>query len=253
MSLSFFALSIAGPALEGLVVWRLLKSRAARRYPYFTTYVIADAISNALLIAAAALREPWFGPAYWVAEAVSVLAGFMILWEVVRGLFPSESALRRVAQSILLGIGIFAIPAIWVLGWSQANLIRFPYRYLSPIFVQYLCLAQAVLLLGTAAVAAYYKLPLGRNLRGLVFGFGFYLSLCAMNFASLQIIRGFLPYWQLVSPVLYIGLLVFWLWAFWDYSPARATDRADLKQPYGKEQWNQMWTDAIGAMRRRPN
>ncbi|MGH9717990.1 MAG: hypothetical protein ACRD4R_14865 [Candidatus Acidiferrales bacterium] len=253
MTLSFFTLSAAGPSLEALLAWRLLKCRAIQRYPYFSAYIFWDATSNLVLLAAAGLHHERFGYLYWVAEVMSIFTGFLIIWEVARGLFPVGSALRRVAQSVLLGIGAFVLPAIWALGWSQANLIHFSYRYVPPVFVQYLCLAQAVLLLALAAVALYYGLPLGRNLRGLVLGFGFYLSLSAVNFASLQIVHGFLPYWQLLSPALYIALLIFWIWAFWEYSPSPAPVITDLNHAYRKEQWNHLWVATTSVMKRDSN
>ena len=253
MSPGFFALSVAGPCLEALLVWRLFKHRTVFRYPYFSAYIICDALFNFLLLILAALQERWFAYAYWAAEVASLLTGFLIVWEVVRVLFPPDSSLRGLARSILLLTGAVALPAFAVLAWSQSNLIHFTYRYVPPVFEQYLSLAEAVLLLALAATALYYRLPLGRNQRGLVFGFGLYLSLCAVNFASLQIVPGFLTYWQFISPVLYIGLLSFCLWAFWNYSPVPGLAAIQRDQSQRKEHWNQLWAAAMAAVKRGSN
>jgi hypothetical protein len=253
MTAAFFALSAAGPSLEAVILWRVLKHCAIRSYPYFSAYVLFDAASNLLLVATVVFWRHLFVPFYSAAELISVLTGFLIIWEVLRTVFPAGSTLHSLARNMLLGLSVLLIPSILAMGWRQANLIRFSYQYVPPVFIQYLTLLQAVLLSAVAALIAYYRVPLGRNIRGIVFGFGVYLSLCAMNFASLQIVHGFLPYWQVMSPALYIGLLAFWLWAFWEYSPSPARTVAHLNQTFAKGRWNQKWTEATSPIRRWPN
>jgi hypothetical protein len=253
MTFSFFAISAIGLPVEGLLLWRLLSRRLFRCYPYFSAFVLCDFVCNLVLIAVASVHQVWFRFTSGAALIVSALMGFLIIWEVLRAVFPRHTTLRSLARNILLGICLFALPSILMLGWSQANVIHFPYKYVPPVFEQYLTLAQAVLLLAVAALAGYYRLPLGRNIRGLVFGFGLYLSLCAVNFATLQIVSGFLPYWQLLSPALYIGLLVFWIWAFWEYSPVSNSSTIHSDAAWSKAQWNHVWQAALMAVRRSHN
>lgn len=245
----FYVISAIGILVEGLLVWRLLNDRLLNRYPYFSAFILCDLVCNLALISVASLRQEWFRFSSGTALAVSALTGLLIIWEVARVLFPPDSTLRRLAQSTLLALAAFGLPAILALAWSQANSIHFSYRYVPPVFEQYLTLAQAILLLAIAAIARYYALPLGRNLRSLVFGFGLYLLLNAINFASLQIIHGFLPYWQLLSPALYIGLLAFWLWSFWEYAPAPSRTTAVRDSLESREQWKQAWLATTNLMK----
>lgn len=253
MTLPFFAMSAIGVTVEALLLWRLLSRRLFRHYPYFSAFILCDAACNAALLLVVALCPEWFRFASGMALVASTLSGFLVIWEVLRAVFPGNSTLRRLVRNILVGTSLLTIPFISALGWSQATLIHFPYKYVPPTFEQYLTLAQAVLLLTVAALAGYYRLPLGRNVRGLVFGFGFYLPFCAMNFASLQIVRGFLPYWQFLSPALYIGLLVFWIWAFWEYVPSPNLEIVHLDIVRSKAHWNRVWQNTLTAVRRGQN
>lgn len=253
MALSSYAISTVGVCLESLLIWRAQDGLLLRRYPFFGAFLVCNLIGALVVLAVALLRPAWFGPTYWTADILSLLAGFLILWEVVRAAFPPGTPLRKLARVVLLTTSLFVVPSALALGWSQANLIPFPYKYVPPVIEQYLTLVEAVLLVAVAVVARYYAIQLGRNLRCLMLGFGLFLSLYAMNFASLQIVQGFLPYWQVLSAVLYIGLLAVWLRAFWEYFPSPERAAMHLDQMQTKEHWNQMWSGATSAVRRRSN
>jgi len=249
----FYTISTIGVCLEGLLVWRAQDGLLLRRYPFFGAFLICNLTSTLVALAIAIVRPAWFAWTYWTVDILSLVAGLLVLWEVLQTISRRGAPLHRLARSSLLGACLFLVPAILALGWSQSNVIHFSYRYLPPVIEQYLTLVEAVLLLTVAAVARYYAVHLGRNLRCLVLGFGVFLSLYAMDFATLQFVHGFLPFWQMLSPILYIGLLAFWLWSFWEYFPANVPGIVHLNQTYAKEHWNRIWSGAIGAMRRRPN
>lgn len=249
----FCAITVIGLSVEGLLLWRLLKHDCLRRYPYFSAFVLCDLACNLILIAVASLHRESLIWTYWAANVFSVFANFLIIWEVVRVLFPIDSPLRRIARSVLLGFGLLAVPAILALDWDQANVIHFSYTYVPPSFEQYLTLFQAVLLLTVACVARYYRLRLGRNLRGLVFGLGLYLLLCAANFATLQIVPGFFPYLQFLSPTLYVVLIAFWLWSFWEYAPSGGHPAEHFDDAQWKAQWDRLWLSTTSLVRRGHN
>jgi hypothetical protein len=251
MTASFFALSAAGPLLEGLIFWRLVRCRAVRLYPYFCAFVLCDFTCNLILIAIAALRPEWFRWSSGAALIVSVLTGPLIVCEVVRVVFPLRSTLRRIAQSALIGSALVLFPAVVALCWTQANLIHFAYKYFPPTFEQYLCLAEALALLAITAVARYYGVSLGRNMGGMAFGFGLYLLAYAINFAALQVIPHFLPYWETLCSILYIGLLACWLWSFWKYAPPEPA--TGTRQYIWKGQSAHMSTAGMAATNRDQN
>ena len=250
MQLPFYTLPGLGVALEGALLWRLKKLRLGR-YPYLGGFVFYDFVRCFILFTVTYFRWESYRLTYWSTEIVSLFLRFLVIWEVARSLFSRSPVVKRVAWRMLFAIELVLLPTILALGWSQASLVHYVYKIISPLFEQYLSLGQALLLLALAAVTRYYGIPFGRNLRGLTFGFGMYLSLCAINFASLQVFRGFFPYWQLLSPMTFIAMIAVWLWAFWEYSPSPervSIDEAQCAQWNGA--WNHAWITTMKAVRR---
>lgn len=206
--------------LEGLLLWRLSKQGLVSRYPHLTVFVLYRFLGDAALFPINHYKPDWFPVAYWRLEAIALSLQFLVNWEFFRGAFPRCSTLHDIAWKMLLTVELGALPAIVVLSWRQALSVHYLYLHFSPVVEQYLCLAQAILLLTPATVAWYYRVPLGRNLHGLCLGFGMYLLVRSVNVASLQVFRGFAPYWRLLTPTTFIGMIVVWLWAFWEYAPS---------------------------------
>ena len=237
--------------LEGLLLWRLSKHGLASRYPHLTVFVLYRFLGDAILFPINRYRPDWFAVAYWRLEAITLSLQFLVNWEFFRGAFPRRSTLHDIAWKMLLTVELGAVPAIVVLSWRQASSMHFLYLHFSPVVEQYFCLAQAILLLTPATVAWYYRVPLGRNLRGLCLGFGIYLLVRSVNFASLQVFRGFAPYWRLLTPMTFIAMIAVWLWAFWEYAPSSEQASLDEDQySQWKTEWQHLWSRTMALLRR---
>jgi len=228
--------------LEGLLLWRLARHGQCIRYPHVTAFVAFDLLSNIVLFLIDRSRPEWFADAYWRIASISLCLRFLVNWEFFRGIFPRRSTLYDIASRIVMTVVLFTLPAIVFLGWKQASSLPYLYLHFSPVVEQYVSLAQALLLLATAAVAWYYRIPLGKNLRGLGLGFGIYLLLRVVNFASLQLLRGFSSYWRVLTPMTFVGMVVLWFWAFWEYAPPPRRESADgIPCPQWKMEWLHVW------------
>lgn len=237
--------------LEGLLLWRFLRYRLFIRYPHLTVFVVFDLLSNVVLFFIHRFRSEWFGEAYWRIASVSLFLRFLVNWEFFRGVFPRRSTLHDIAWKMLLIVELFTLPLVVLVGWQQASSLPYLYLHFSPAVEQYFCLAQAILLLTPAFVAWYYGVSLGRNLLGLCFGFGGYLFVRSVDFASLQVFRGFAPYWRLLTPSTFIAMIAVWLWAFWEYAPS--PEQASLEktqQSQWKTEWERLWNRTISLLRR---
>jgi len=220
-----YVLPVSAVVLESLVVLRLGARSMVVRYPYLTFFVSYTLARDLFMFPIHFYWPNWFATVYWQGETLSLFLRFLVIWEFFRGLFPARSNLHELAWKALLIVELVILPALLLLSWRQMSLHHAAYAHLSPAFEQYLSLAQVLLLLAPAVVARYYRVPLGRNMWGLGMGFGVYLCVCSVNFAGLQVSRSFLPYWQLLSPVTFICMILVWLWAFWDYMPSPVPDQ----------------------------
>lgn len=251
MGLPLYALPCAAILLEGLLLWRFLKNRFWHRYPYLVSFVLFDFFCNITLFPVNRYKPEWFAGVYWRIESISLFFRLFVNWEFFRGVVGRRSALHDIGWKVLLAVELIALPTVLVLGWSQVSPIHFSFQHLSPLVEQYFSLAQAVLLLTPAAVAWYYCLPWGQNMRGLGFGFGVFLLVRAVNFASLQAFRGFFPYWQLLTPISFIAMIAIWLWAFWEYAPSPELATADETQSdRWKAEWQRLWTRTMRRLGR---
>ncbi|MDE3171082.1 MAG: hypothetical protein KGL75_13140 [Acidobacteriota bacterium] len=144
-------------------------------------------------------------------------------------------------------------PAIVLLCWGQASLITLPVISVASIFEQYSSLAQALLLLTIAAVARYYRIPFGRNMRGLVFSLGPYLLLDSMKFASYQVFGPIRVYVELLPAILFTGMLAAWVWAFWDIAPSPQQATFCQADADWKRQWTHVWKSTLSTLGRGPS
>jgi hypothetical protein len=250
MRLSLYALPCTAVVLEGLLLWRLSKRKLWSRYPCLLLFVVYDFSCNLFLFPINRYKPEWFAGVYWRIESISLFFRLFVNLEFFRGVLGRRSTLYDISWKALLALELIVVPAILVLGWSQASSLHYEYLYLSPLIVQYFSLFQALLLLTPAAVAWYYRLPLGRNVRGLGLGFGMYLLVCTLNFASLQAVQGFFPYWQLLTPISFIAMIAVWLWAFWEYAPTPDPAPIEVEQSHQwRTEWQRLWTRTMRLLR----
>ena len=237
--------------LEGLLLWRLSKRGLASRYPHLSVFVLYRFFGDAILFPINLYRPDWFAEAYWRLEAITLTLQFLVNWEFFRGFFSRRSTLHDIARKTLLAVAAAALPAFVWLSWSQTSSAPYSYAHFSPAVEQYFCLAQAILLLTPASLVLYYRVPLGRNLRGLCLGFGIYLLARSLDFASLQVFRSFAPYWRLLTPTTFITMMAVWLWAFWGYAPAPEQPRLNKAQrSQWKAEWQDLWRRTMTLLRR---
>lgn len=245
-----YILPCSAVLVEVLVLWRVSKGRMWYRYPYVALYVGFDLIGNILLFPISRYKPDWFAAAFWGGQSVSMFLRFLVNWEFFRGIFGRPSVLRDIGYKVLAAVELIGLPAILYLGWSQESSVHYVYLHVSPVVEQYLSVVQALLLLTPAAVARYYSLTLGRNVRGLGLGFGLYVLVRAMNFASLQAFRGFVPYWRFLAPASLIAMMVVWLWGFWDYAPSPQLSALDEEQSHQwKAEWRRLCAKTTGLLR----
>ena len=93
---------------------------------------------------------------------------------------------------------------------------------------------QALFIFGLLAVIFYYAIPIGRNMKGMVMGYGLYIfsslvSLAVRAYAG----PSFTKIWSVAQPLSFDATLVIWLVALWSYCPNPVPDsNIPLEQDY---------------------
>lgn len=202
-------------ALEVALVVHILRLRLVRRYPYFFGYLLVVCMSDLSRWVSYHHGSEYYPWVYWISESLTILVGFLLVWEIFRHTFSAFPAIRQAASWFGLILVVFALVANGLLVLSGVA------RWDHPLLQagRWLRLLQGAFLAAIIATARHYLLPLGRNIAGLAIGFGLFVSLAVVNFISLAMGNIDLSQFSHLYAGTYILALIIWYRSFWVYAP----------------------------------
>jgi len=204
-------------ALEAIVLLRGVKGRLIRSYPLFYGYICSVLTIEILRFGCYSFKSGFYPNFYWYSEFVVILASYVVILEIYRRSFKYHPGVARLAQRLLVFALVMTVVGVaantWIGGfrsWAIAvGLLDCDLRY-----VEGALLAVVLFLLGI------FHISLGRNLRGLIAGYGFLVGMNVMNLVLLShpgnefsfLLRRLLP-------VTYVITLLIWCVALWSPGP----------------------------------
>lgn len=244
------AICITAVALEFGAVLILLRKSLWRHYPFFSAYAVWLLAANSAIFATDIWsRSPQVSPGlyaavYWHIDSIDIVLRLLVIWEVFRQTFPRKSGLNR---SLSKGLGIAALAlltlacaTLW--GYQNYTSLRSIHLALDRSFG----FVQAIMILGTLAMARYYGVTFGRNIRGIAFGFGGWASILTANSAMVDLTDSFRHFGDYLRPLSFVLMLIVWIWALWVYEPnppIRESDAVELNR------WTEEWNRTISTAR----
>jgi hypothetical protein len=225
----------AGNILEAVLVGRALWAKLFRRYPFFysyVSYVLLQSLSRFYIHGSRPALYPKF---YWSTEFLALIVGCGVLWEIYKHALSPFPGAGRVARNVLLLILAMIVakvmanasngPRWWPIG-NTAEMERD------------LRLIQAILLIALVSVLMHYAVSLGRNLKGLILGYGLFLATSVIHLAF----RAWLPdwfqrWWVYIQPMAYLPVLAIWCVALWSYEP--------IPMPHAETQVNREYDQLV--------
>jgi hypothetical protein len=214
---------LIGVVLESALVVRAVRGGFIRNYRFFYSYLCFIFVRDLCLLGIYVFAPKAYAWSYWGTELASVLLGCGLVWETYRIALAGYPGAARMARNVLPLLFILTIGRILVEASISPNWI--PGR--TPLETELdLRIVQAALLFGLVILLAYYAIPLGRNLKGIVYGYGLFL---ASNLTGLMF-RGalgnhFQRVWQYFQPGSYLAVVLIWCWALWSYTPVPQPER----------------------------
>lgn len=203
--------------LEAVLLGRAAHQKLIKTYPVFYTYVAYVLIESLSRFYVYVQHRAAYGDFYWTTQIVSVLLGYAVVWEIYRQVLARYPGAFRMARNVLLLIFVAVISKILVnilagQDWSLARTMGEQERDFRTV--------QACLIAAVAGLMSYYRIPIGRNVRGIMLGYGFFLSTSILNLTLRSYFGdGFQIWWQYLQPAAYVAVLLTWCLTLWFYQP----------------------------------
>jgi hypothetical protein len=121
----------------------------------------------------------YYATVFWFYFLVSLLAEFAVLVEISDRIFNPYPAVRKLGR-----FATFCICLTFLALYVLPTLVEPQSSALAILdLVKRTSLTKAVIILALLAAAYHYRLPLGKNISGMMLGFSLYLAVNVVNFA----------------------------------------------------------------------
>ncbi len=179
---------------EVVILLRCGLTGLVKKYPLFFSYIGCVLLTEIIGLLTNALAPKLYVLLYWPADLATILASYAVMVEIFRWSTRHKPGIRRLTQRTLLTV--FAV----TVAFAASN------------FAGVLLLMLWLLL--------RYRIPLGRNLQGLLIGYSFWVGMNVVNLAFWFVpgnefsilLRGLLP-------TTYLFTLVVWCVTLWSVYP----------------------------------
>jgi hypothetical protein len=206
----------AGLLIELLLLVRSVQTRTFTKYIYFYAYILCVfVVSAGLFIGHARLEfyEAW----YWPTQFATLAMGCAVVLEIVRqalAAYPGAERFARVASWV-----VFAATFCYV-EWQVARRTAWTTANATVELERDLRVIEALVLATVLAIVFYYRIELGKNVTGMIVGFGAYVGV-SLTILELRSYVGprFDAVWPILQTTTYFFALIVWTVALWSYSP----------------------------------
>jgi hypothetical protein len=219
-------------ALEILLLARAFRGKLATHYPIFYIYISFVLSQDLLRFFVYQWGSRFYSPVYWVTEFLGVVAGCAVMFEICKVSLAAYPGTARLARN-LLAIGfVLACTNAVVAASNDAH------RWIATCvnLERDVRMVQAVTILALVALFLLYAIPFGRNLRGILIGYGLFVGLSVIQLAFVSVMGNMsskiLSYLQ---PVSYAIALSVWVGHLWSYRANPEPQRAfAFEQQYAR-------------------
>jgi hypothetical protein len=203
-------------AVEILLVVRGLRGRLVFRYPVFYSYVSFVLFQDLFLFFAYRWYPLFYRNAYWTAEFISLIFGCAVVFEIYRLGLSAYPGTARMARNTLSFIFALAIAKALADAWTDP---RWWMEAATTDIEGALRTVEALALVSLVGLFLFYSIPVGRNLRGILLGYGFFISASVLSLKFVSSAGNqLLHFLSSVYPASFLIALSLWLAHLWSYA-----------------------------------
>jgi hypothetical protein len=219
-----------GIVLELILVIRGVQQGLIRRYPAFYSYV-GFVLASDLLVYAIRYNKHAYLYFYWITDFAGLLLGCLVFFEFYRVALKPYPGTARMARALLFVVFLLAVAKMVV------TLVNFPewWFYARPAEIEgVLRVCQLLAILALTLLFVFYSIPFGRNLRGILIGYGFFVSWSVFVLALVAAgVANSHSWWSYTYSISYVLSVVVWTVSLWSYQPNPVPDRSlPIEQEY---------------------
>jgi hypothetical protein len=220
-----------GILVEFLILLRGMKIRVVGKFPFFYAYVASVLCADLFLYVLYVLRPSVYPIWSARAELVNIVFGYSIVLEIFRHVLSRYPGAERFAR--VAGLVVFALILCYAVISPAGGPGSLDPHSRKVVIERDFLTVQAIFLFGTLGVVSYYGLEVGRNIRGMIVGYGVWLGASVITLELRSYIgTSFNTAWIFIQPFSYLFSLVVWLTAFWSYSPVLDSSPIRLETDY---------------------
>ncbi len=203
--------------LEAILLGRAARCHFLKAYPIFYVYLAYVLVESLARFYVYIWHPASYVNFYWATQFGSVLLGYGVVWEICRHALSRYPGAFRMARTALALIFVAVLSKVLanVLGgenWTLAQSIAEQERDFR--------IVQAFIILAIVGLVSYYRIRIGRNLRGLVFGYGFFIGASIINLTFRAFFGEAVQWlWQYLPASAYLVSLLIWCSTLWSYQP----------------------------------
>jgi hypothetical protein len=203
------------------LVVRSVREGHFQHYSFFLSYFIYYLGTGVAGWGVLTWLPNYYSQYFWIRFLTLVIAEFAALVEIGNHVFRSRLALRALGRFVTIGVAGFFL-AVYTL--PPLLDIR-PEELAVYDLVKRAALTKAVIAILLVAVAKRFRVPLGKNIAGVLLGLMSFLAINVANFALVEKL-GWDAYGQVfasIGPLSQTLMVLIWLVSLWKYEPAPAT------------------------------
>ena len=191
-----------------VVVVRAIRAKLFIRYWIFYLYLSHVLIFSLVRMYIYSSKSAAYADIYWYTQFLSLAVGYCVIWEIYRQTlsdYPGTLRIGRIAVSGLFALVMLKviIDAAYARTWSLVSSIEEVECDLRAVQI-----ALLALLIG---LVVYYSIPVGRNIRGMVQGYGFFVSTSVIDLTLRSYFRDSTwPWWRYSQPLMYMLTVCVW-------------------------------------------
>lgn len=211
---------------------RAVSGRFFSKYLVFYLYLAHVLLLSLLRFFFFVLDPKAYGRIYWYTEFISVAVGYCVIWEIYEQALGAYPGTIRMARSLIWALFTFVVAkaltsAISGSGWLSAGTVGELERNVRAV--------QASLLVVLVGLVSYYMIPVGRNLWGIIFGYGFFIAVAGIINMTIRAHFGeiFQLGWRYLQSSAYLLSLLIWSVSLWSYYPnPKPNEEIEIERDY---------------------